>query len=141
MCPTKCPLYLEAEISVSFGIFTTKETCRIASILRLIARDVSKYTLHCSHWATAPSDAEEAEKLDERDEVLQGLETRRRTSTKWKHISLETLFGGTRPVPAHLLQTMEEEEEAAMMQAMAEADEDERPDDGEVEIPSKDEYH
>ena len=34
-----------------------------------------------------------------------------------------------------------EEEEAAMMQAMVEADEDERPDDGEVEIPSKDEYH
>ena len=34
-----------------------------------------------------------------------------------------------------------EEEEAAMMQAMAEADEDERPDDGEVEIPSEDEYH
>ena len=103
---------------------------------------MSKYTLHCSHWATAPSDAEEAEKLDERDEVLQGLETRRRTSTKWKHISLETLFGGTRPVPARSLQTMEEEEEeAAMMQAMVEADEDERPDDGEVEIPSEDEYH
>ena len=79
--------------------------------------------------------------MDERDEVLQGLETRRRTSTKWKHISLETLFGGTRPIPARSLQTMEEEEEAAMMQAMAEADEDERPDDGEVEIPSEDEYH
>ena len=36
---------------------------------------------------------------------------------------------------------MEEEEEAAMMQAMVEADEDKRPDDGEVEIPSEDEYH
>ena len=102
---------------------------------------MSKYTLHCSHWATAPSNAEEAEKLDERDEVLQGLETQRHTSTKWKHISLKTLFGGTKPVPTCSLQTMEEEEEAAMMQAMAEADEDERPDDGEVEIPSEDEYH
>ena len=102
---------------------------------------MSKYTLHCSHWTTAPSDAEEAEKLDERDEVLQGLETRRRTSMKWKHISLKTLFGGTRPIPVCSLQTMEEEEEAAMMQAMAEADEDKRPDDGEVEIPSEDEYH
>lgn len=92
-------------------------------------------------WMKKVQDAEEAEKLDERDEVLQGLETRRRTSTKWKDISLETLFGGTKPVPSRSLQTMEEEEEAAMMQAMAEVDEDERPDDGEVEIPSEDEYH
>ena len=29
----------------------------------------------------------------------------------------------------------------AMMQAMMEEDEDKRPDDGEVEIPSEDEYH
>ena len=34
-----------------------------------------------------------------------------------------------------------EEVEVAMMQAMVEVDEDKRPDDGEVEIPSKDEYH
>ena len=92
-------------------------------------------------WMKKVQDAEEAEKLDERDEVLQGLETRRCTSTKWKDISIETLFGGTKPIPARSLQTMEEEEEAAMMQAMAEVDEDERPDDGKVEIPSKDEYH
>lgn len=92
-------------------------------------------------WMKKVQDAEEAEKLDERDEVLQGLETRRCTSTKWKDISLETLFGGTKPIPACSLQTMEEEEEAAMMQAMVEVDEDERPDDGEVEIPSEDEYH
>ena len=92
-------------------------------------------------WMKKVQDEEEAEKLDERDEVLQGLETRCHTSTKWKHISLKTLFGGTKPVPMHLLQTMEEEEEAAMMQAMAEVDEDKRPDDGEMEIPSEDEYH
>ena len=86
-------------------------------------------------------DAEEAEKLDERDEVLQGLKTWCHTSTKWKPISLKTLFGGTKPIPTHSLQTMmEKEEEEAMMQTMAEADEDERPDDGAVEIPSEDEY-
>ena len=33
-----------------------------------------------------------------------------------------------------------EEEEEAMMQAMVEVDEDKRPDDGEVEILSEDEY-
>ena len=91
-------------------------------------------------WMKKVQDAEEAEKLDERDEVLQGLETRCCTSTKWKDISLETLFGGTKPIPARSLQTMEEEE-AAMMQAMAKVDEDERPDDGKVEILSEDEYH
>ena len=77
-------------------------------------------------------DAEEAEKLDERDEVLQGLKTQCCTSMKWKPISLETLFGSTKPTPACSLQMMEEEE--AMMQAMVEADEDERTDDGAVEI-------
>ena len=36
---------------------------------------------------------------------------------------------------------IEEEEEAAMREAMVEVEEDERPDDGSVEIPSDDEYH
>ena len=108
---------------------------------RLLVMSHASWRVEMALWMKKVQDAEEAEKLDERDKVLQGLKTRCCTSMKWKHISLETLFGGTKPVPVHSLQTMEEEEEAAMMQAMAEVDEDERPDDGEVEIPSKDEYH
>ena len=36
---------------VSFGIFITKETCRIASILRLTARDCNPVVLQHPHYA------------------------------------------------------------------------------------------
>ena len=64
-------------------------------------------------WMKKVWDAEKAEKLDERDEVLKGLPS------------------------SQMIQV----EEKAMMQAMVEAEEDKRPDDSKVEIPSEDEYH
>ena len=79
--------------------------------------------------------------LEERDEVLQGLETHHHANTKWIHILLDTLFCGTKPVPTRSPRMIEEEEEVGMREAMAEVEEDERPDDGGVEIPSDDEYH
>ena len=110
---------------------------------RLLVTSQAGWRVELALWMKKVQDAAEAENLDERDEVLQGLETQHCTSTKWKPISLKTLFGGTKPVPTCLLQMMMEVEvevEVAMMQAMVEADEDKRPDDGVVEIPSEDEY-
>ena len=75
--------------------------------------------------------------------VLQGLETVTYcyANTKWFHITLNTLFCGTKPVPIHLLRTIEEEEVVEMREAMAEAEEDERSGDGGMEISSDNEYH
>ena len=73
--------------------------------------------------------------MDERDDILQGFETQHFSSRKWKAITLKNLFGGTKPVSAHSSWTMEEEEEEeAMMQEMAEAEKDKRPDNGKMEI-------
>ena len=49
-------------------------------------------------------------------------------------------FGGTKHKASRPSRTIEEEEEEAMEQAMAEALEDERPDDGAIEINSDEEY-
>ena len=92
-------------------------------------------------WIKKVQDAEDAKMLKERGEVLQGLKTHWCTNTKWIHILLDTLICGTKPVPTCSPRMIEEEEEAAMREAMAEVEEDERPDDGSVEIPSDDEYH
>ena len=68
------------------------------------------------------------------------IKSRRRSSIKWKPITLDNLFGGTIYKPTCPLRTIEEEEEV-MEQAMAEAWEDERLDDGAIEIGSDEEYH
>ena len=62
------------------------------------------------------------------------------TRVKWKPITLDNLFGGTKHKASRPSRTIEEEEEEAMEQAMAEALEDERPDDGAIEINSDEEY-
>ena len=69
------------------------------------------------------------------------IESRRRSSIKWKPITLDNLFGGTKYKPTRPSRTIEEEEEEVMEQAMAEAREDERLDDGAIEIGSDEEYH
>ena len=61
------------------------------------------------------------------------------THSKWKMETLEKLFGRKAQclpwmVPAEI------EAEAALMQALAELEEDKQLDDGKVKIPSEDEY-
>jgi len=92
-----------------------------------------------AQWIAKVREAEAAEDLEERDAVLQTIESRRRSSIKWKPITLDNLFGGTKHKPSRRSGTIEEEEEA-MEQAMAEALEDERLDDGAIEIGSDEEY-
>jgi hypothetical protein len=60
--------------------------------------------------------------------------------TKWKPVSLANLFSGcesllSRPPSAEI------DAEAALMEALAEVEEDERPDDGAVEVGSDEEYN
>ena len=57
----------------------------------------------------------------------------------WKSVTLAKLFGGQNKCPSRLLPA-EIDAESELMQALAEIDEDECPNDGEVEILSEDEY-
>ena len=60
-------------------------------------------------------------------------------ATTWKPVTLAKLFRGRDECPLWLLPA-EIEAELELMQALADVDEDECPDDGAVEIPSEDEY-
>jgi hypothetical protein len=71
--------------------------------------------------------------------ALQMIESLHHSSIKWKPITLDNLFCGTKHKPMQRSRTIEEEEEA-MEQAMAEALEDEWLDDGAIEIGSDEEY-
>ena len=98
-------------------------------------------------WITASRAAEAAEDVEAREEIaaadsardgLQALAVP--NHTKRKAETLEKLFGGQAQPPSQMVAT-EVDAEAALMQALAEMEEDERLDDGEIEIPSEDEYN
>ena len=93
-----------------------------------------------AQWIAKVREAEAAEEIEEHDAALQMIESQRHSSVKWKPITLDNLFGGTKHKALQPLRTIEEEEEEAMEQAMAEALEDEWPDDGAIEINSDEEY-
>jgi hypothetical protein len=105
---------------------------------RLLVSSPAGWRVEMAQWIAKVREAEAAEDLEERDAALQTIESRHRSSVKWKPITLDNLFGGTKHKPARRSRTIEEEE--AMEQAMAEALEDERLDDGAIEIGSDEEY-
>jgi hypothetical protein len=88
-------------------------------------------------WIGEAGAAELAEDLDTND--TNDLESDCHT-TKWKSITLAILFGGQKQPPLQLLQE-EIDAELELMQALAEVEEDERPDNGVVEIDSDEEFH
>ena len=92
-----------------------------------------------AQWIAKVWEAEAAEEIEERDAALQTIKSRRRSSVKWKPITLDNLFGSTKHKASRPSRTIEEEEEA-IEQAMAEALEDEQLDDGAIEINSDEEY-
>ena len=100
----------------------------------------ASWRVEMAQWIAKVREAEAAEEIEERDVALQTIESRCRSSVKWKLITLDNLFGGTKHKASQPSRTIEEEEEEAMEQAMAEALEDERPDDGAIEINSDEEY-
>jgi len=58
---------------------------------------------------------------------------------KWKQLTLALLFGGEKP-PRSRLPPEEVDAESQLMEALAKLEKDERPDDGEVKIPSDEEF-
>ena len=94
-------------------------------------------------WIAASRAAEVAEDDEAREEIAarDGLQAPAvPIRTKWKAETLIILFGGQAPPPSRMIPA-EIDAEAALMEALAEVEEDERLDDGEIEIPSEDEYH
>ena len=97
-------------------------------------------------WIAALRAADAAEGIEDAVEVVAVATTRQglqapaiSTCSKWKMETLEKLFGGKAQCPPWLVPA-EIKAEAALMQALAELEEDEWLDDGEDEIASEDEY-
>jgi hypothetical protein len=84
-------------------------------------------------WITEARAAELDEESDD-DDVIPCR------PTKWKPVTLANLFGGQELLLSRPAST-EIDAEAALMEALADANEDERLDDGAVEIESDEEYH
>src|SRR5882762_8059038 len=93
-------------------------------------------------WISEAREAELEESDDdtERADVVANDRQRRNTTAwKWKPLTLALLFGGEKP-PRSRLPPEEVDAESQLMEALAELEEDERPDDGELEIPSDEEF-
>ena len=52
--------------------------------------------IEMAQWIAKVREAEAAEEIEERDAALQMIESRCRSSVKWKPITLDNLFGGTK---------------------------------------------
>ena len=89
-------------------------------------------------WVAKGKAAETVGDIEAHDTALQVIETWRWGSSKWQLMTLNTLFSGTKP--SHLLKIVEADEEEIMQKMIAEALEDERPDDGAIKISSDDEW-
>ncbi|KAF8510307.1 hypothetical protein JB92DRAFT_2831599 [Gautieria morchelliformis] len=111
------------------------ELCKFAKMpLKIVTKQAVSYKI--TGWLVW--EAEAAEQLEERDAELQSINWCH--TTKWKPITFENLFSGTKHKPARPSRIIEEEEEEALAEAMAEAAEYEAPDDGAIEIGSDEEY-
>jgi hypothetical protein len=92
-------------------------------------------------WISEAREAEleESDGSEEREDVVANDRQCGNTTWKWKPLTLALLFGGEKP-PRSRLSPAEVDAESGLMEALAELEEDERPDDGEVEIPSDEEF-
>ena len=90
-----------------------------------------------ARWIGVAQDAKHEDENNEDAKLLALLGNGRMAA--WKPISLAKHFGGQNKHPLQLL-PVEIDAESELMQALAEVDEDERLDDGAVEILSEDEY-
>jgi hypothetical protein len=92
-------------------------------------------------WIGEARDAELEEESDDDTEADVVVNDRQRGNAawKWKPLTLALLFSGEKQ-PQSRLPPEEIDAESRLMEALAELEEDERPDDGEVEIPSDEEF-
>jgi hypothetical protein len=92
-------------------------------------------------WISEAREAEleESDDDEEREDVVANDRQCGNTAWKWKPLTLALLFGGKKP-PRSRLPPEEVDAESRLMEALAELEEDEWLDDGEVEIPSDEEF-
>ena len=98
----------------------------------------ASWHVEMAEWVVKVKVAETADDIEACDTALQVIKTQRQRSSKWQPMTLNTLFGGTKP--SHPLRIVEVDEEEIMQQLMAKALEDERPDDGAIKIGSDNEW-
>ena len=91
-----------------------------------------------AQWISKVKLAETAEDFEGCDAALQTIKNWHASSAKWKPMTLNTLFGGTKP--SQPLRIVKVDGEDIMQQMMAEALEDERPDNGAIKIGTEDEW-
>jgi hypothetical protein len=106
---------------------------------RIMKMNPSEADCWCTEMAKWIAEARAAE-LDEESDDDDIIPCSNTHPTKWKPVTLANLFGGQEPLLSQLTST-EIDAEAALMEALADADEDEWLDDGAVEIGSDEEYH
>ena len=103
---------------------------------RLLVSSKQGWCMEIAKWIAEAWAAELDEESDDND-IIPCSNTH---TTKWKPVTLANLFGGQELLLSWPAST-EIDVEAALMEALADADEDERLDDGAVEIRSDEEYH
>ena len=93
-------------------------------------------------WIGEARDAELKEESDDNMEVVMVVNDWqcRNAAWRWKPLTLALLFGGEKPPQSRLPPEEIDAAESWLMEALAELEEDEWPDDGEVEIPSDEEF-
>ena len=89
-------------------------------------------------WISEARAAELDDDSDNEDTVSAEVSNTR--ITKWKPVLLANLFSGCEPLLSRPPST-KIDAEAALMEALAEVEEDEWPDDGAVEVSSEEEYN
>jgi hypothetical protein len=104
---------------------------------QLLVTTMEGWRTNMARWIGVAWDAECEDESDKDAEPLELLGNSH--ATAWRPVMLTKLFGGQKECPLWLLPA-EIDAESELMQALAEVDEDEHPDDGAVEIASEDEY-
>jgi hypothetical protein len=105
---------------------------------RVLINSKQGWRTEMAKWISDARAAEVDEDSDDDDSAVPAAGPSSRSS-QWKPTTLAILFGGCKEPPSRL-HPDEIDTEAALMQALAECEEDNRLDDGAVEINSDDEF-
>jgi hypothetical protein len=106
---------------------------------RLLVTSRQGWRTEMVRWISDARATELDEDFDSEDDAI-SAEVSNVRITKWKPVTLANLFGGCDLISSRPVST-EINAEAALMEALAEVQEDERPDDGAVEVGSDEEYN
>jgi hypothetical protein len=104
---------------------------------RMLINTRQGWRTEMAKWIGDARAAELAEDSDDEDGTEDLVAADR--ASKWKPTTLAVLFGGQKERPSRLLPE-EIDAESALMQALADLEEDERLDDGAMEIDSDEEF-